>query len=141
MSEADRCRQPLIHELTRHAILAYPIETGSTRRGVSDIFVNLKGRVVWFECKEVETEDYMKLHIPFEPLQYKFLYDNYAEGGISVSVIRTPTRFIFVHVSNITRLTKSNDSHYYQIRENRHILSLVRLDVPVLLEWLSSFNT
>ena len=134
MSESKRCRQPLINGFNKYGILAYPIETGRTRRGVSDIFINLEGLVVWMECKEVEEVDCAQIEIDFEPLQKSFLIENFREGGISIVALRTPDAFIFTHINNI-------DDDNKMIKQDRHILTLYKLDIPVLIKWLQTFNS
>lgn len=129
MSESKRCRQPLINGLNMYGMIAYPIETGRTRRGVSDIIWNFKGLVVWIECKEVDCDETDQIVFDFEPLQKKFLLDNAKEGGLSLVCARTNEAFVFTHIDNITERNR--------IKENRHILVLKRLDIPVLLKWVS----
>lgn len=130
MSESKRCRQPLINGLNKYGMVAYPIETGRTRRGVSDIIWNFRGLVVWIECKEVDCDETDQIEFDFEPLQKEFLLDNAKEGGLSLVVARINNAFVFTHISNVTHSNK-----IYKI--NRHVLSLKRLDIPVLVEWVS----
>lgn len=130
MAESARCRQPLLKGFKKYGIVAYPIESGGTLRGMSDIFVNLGGIAVWIECKEVDVATCLK--IPFQPLQKHFLEENYSEGGISIVAIRTPDAFVFTHISNV--------NHAYNIIENRQTLTLNVLDIPVLIKWLQTFR-
>jgi len=131
MQSEGQARSNLVRALHEYGenYFVYAIESGSTARGISDVYFMHNKRAYWIECKLSASDTWQGSVIDFRPLQQKFLFDHYKAGGYGVVYIRSPTKHLFASIIDIDETKRII---------GKSVLQLNTLNVPVLMQWLEA---